>query len=879
MLPKLRRLVRLPWRNASQIADEVDAEFAFHLEMRVAELRATGMDEEDARREAIRRFGNVSEASDYCRRTDARVERARRRSSWIADLRHDLSHAVRHFSRSPGTTALIVLMLGVGIGATTAMFSAVDRLLLHPVKGPDGDRIYSLMRADRSGTAFVEPTTELVRHWRAGVPALEEIATVGGQEVTLTDSRSGDVESLQAGSFSANAPHLLGAQVMLGRSFSSEETKVGGPPVAILGYGLWRRRFGGSSSALGQSIQIDGKSVTIVGVLPADFRVPFVSAGSAQLWLPEIEEPGGTSMAIGKLRLGLTTAELERELRSVLKALAESNKTYAIWDVVAKRPQDYLGNSTRDLLLVLLAAVAIVLLIACANIANILLARALGRQREFVIRAALGAGRSRVLRQVLAESVLLAVAGGTAGVFVAWRALALIVALRPQSLDDLEAVRLEPRVLLVTLAISVLTGVVFGIAPALLTARESFGGALKGTGRTTSGERGAGGLRRALIVGEVALSVVLLVGAGLLIQTLVRLQSAPIGFDPRGLASAEVRLPLDRYRTPRDREAVLPQLLEQVRAIPGVELATWSEGVPPRTGVAFGALEIEGRTLEAADKVTLVGYNSVTPEFFRVVGLSVREGHVITADTALHSVTINERFARKYWPGSSAVGRRFRLGEGNWMTVAAVVSDVTIPNAGEADVVRSLQLYGSFSGEFEGAVLAVRFRGDGAGLYAAIVRATEHVDPLVRVRQLVQATDALERELTRPRFNVVLLTSFAVLGLLLSAAGLYGVIAFSVSQRAREMGIRLALGASPQGLLRLVLGEGARLTMTGLLLGLAGAAAATRALRGLLYDVGPWNGQTFAVAALVLGVVAMAASVVPALRAMRSDPALTLRDE
>ncbi len=649
--------------------------------------------------------------------------------------------------------------------------------------------------------------------------------------------------------------------------------------MAIPGYGLWRRRFGGSRSALGQQIQVDGKAATIVGVLPADFRVPFISAGVAQLWLPEIESPDGTSMAIGKLRAGLTSTELERELRSVLRALAESNKSYAMWDAVAKRPQDYLGEGTRDLLLVLLAAVSIVLLIACANIANILVARALVRQREFVIRSALGAGRWRVLRQVLAESVLLAVAGGSAGVFIAWRALALIVALRPQYLDELEAVRLEPRILFLTLVISVLTGLVFGIAPALVTARESFGGALKGTGRTTSGERGAGGLRRALIVGEVALSVVLLVGAGLLLQTLIRFQAAPIGFKPEGLASTEVRLPLERYPTPRDREEALQRILEQVRAIPGVELAAWCEGVPPRTGVAFGDLEVEGRILSAADKVSLVGYNAVTPEYFRVVGLTLREGHAMSPDTALHAVTINERFARKYWPGTSAVGRRFRLGDGAWMTVAAVVSDVTIPNTGTADIVRSLQLYGPFTGEFEGEVLALRYRGDAAALYTAIVRATASVDPVVRVRQLVRSVDLLERELARPRFNVVLLTSFAALGLLLSAAGLYGVIAFSVSQRAREMGIRLALGASPHGLLRLVLGEGARLTLIGLVLGLAGAAATTRTLRGLLYDVEPWNAQAFAAAAVVLGAVAMAASLFPAWRATRADPALTLREE
>ncbi|MEP7346013.1 MAG: ABC transporter permease [Gemmatimonadaceae bacterium] len=880
-LPKLRRLIRLPWRSRTRIAREIDDEFEFHLDMRANELNARGVASDDARREALQRFGDLGDAREYCRTMDERFERVQQRRSWLADLRYDMQHGLRQMARAPGVTLLIIVTLGLGIGATTAMFSVVYRLLINPVPFADGDRLYNLMRADRNGAAFVQPTGALFGAWRAGVHSLEEVSKFGKKDVTLQGTPPAEPEAVAAGILADNMMHLLRAKPMLGRSFILDETKPGAPSVAMLSYGLWQRRFAGARDVVGRSISVDGTLFTIVGVMARDFAVPFMYGMQPQIWLPEIQQSDGFGVqAVGRLRKGVTQQQLEREMTDVMTQLATTSPEYREWKGAAKRPQDYLGTTTRTLLLTLLGAVGIVLLIACANIANILLARATTRRREFIVRAALGAGQARIVRQLLAESALLAVAGGVAGLLVAWRGLALIIALRPDGLSDLDAVRLEPRILLVALAISLLTGVLFGLAPALLAARGRLGEALKGVSRSSSGDASAARVRNSLVVAEVSLSVVLLVGAGLLVQTLIQIQRAPLGFDPAGLSFAPIVLPVAHYKTATERAAAFDQLLQRARAIPGITDVAWSANVPPRTGITFGELEIAGRTLSPSDKVSVIGYNSVTPDYFRVLGIALKAGTVVSSDTSAHPVVINEKLAQRYWPGTTAVGARLRMSaEGEWSTVAGVVADVTIPNPGETSTAMSLQMYAPFDGSFEDGTLVMRSSSNMSGLFALLAREASAINPRIRIRSVESVATAMQREMARPRFNVALLTTFAALALLLSAAGLYGVIAYSVSQRAREMGIRLALGAPPRALLRLVLSQGARLTIIGLAIGLIAAAASTRLLASQLYGVSPLDPMVFLGAVAVLGAIALAASTVPALRATRVDPVVTLREE
>ncbi len=880
-MPTLRRLIRLPWRNAARIAREIDDEFQFHLDMRAAELHARGIASDEARHEAVRRFGDLGDAREYCRTMDERFERVQQRRSWLADVRYDVQHGLRHMARTPGVTLLLIITLGLGIGATTAMFSVVYRLLINPLPIADGDRMYNLMRSDQRGVSFVPPTRELFTAWRAGVHSLELASTFGKKDVTLSGTPPAEPEGLAAGLIADSMLHLLGAHPELGRSFLADETKPGAPNVTMLSYGLWQRRFGGARDAVGRSLAIDGTQFTIVGVMPRDFAVPFMQGGAPQLWLPEVQSADAFGVqAVGKLRVGYTREQLEREMTDVMSVLAQTAPEYREWKAAAMRPQDYLGTTTRDLLLMLLGAVGIVLLIACANIANILLARATTRRREFTVRAALGAGRARMVRQLLAESTLLAIVGGVAGLLVAWRGLALIVAVRPDGLSDLDAVRLEPSVLLVALGISLLTGLLFGLAPALLAAQEKLGEALKSASRSSSSHASAARFRSSLVVAEVSLSVVLLVGAGLLIQTLVQIQRAPLGFEPAGLSFAPVVLPAARFTTTAARTAAFDQLLRRVRVIPGITHAAWSQGVPPRTGITFGELEIEGRTMSPGDKVSVIGFNSVAPDYFKVLGLSLKAGSVFGSDTSAHPVMINETLAHRYWSGTTAIGARMRMSRtGEWMTIAGVVDDVTIPSTGETSTAMSLQLYAPFDGAFEDGTLVMRSSSNSPGLLALLVREAAAIDPWIRIRSVESVAAAMDRELTGPRFNVALLTAFAGLALLLSAAGLYGVIAYSVSQRAREMGIRLALGAPPRALLRLVVSQGARLTIGGLAIGLAAAAATTRLLADQLYGVSPLDPTVFLGAVVLLGVIALTASTVPALRATRVDPVVTLREE
>jgi predicted permease len=879
--PSHRRWIRLPWRTGLRVRRDIDDEFQFHLDMRVAELVARGVPPETARFEALRRFGDMSDAKEYCRTMDERSIHEARRRDWFAELGSDVRFALRQLRRSPAFTTLAVITLALGIGATTAIFSVVHRLLLDPIPYPDGDRIVNLNRSNLQGNLYVTPTPALVDAWRKGAHSLEAIATFGWKDVQVTGRD--ESEEMKAGTISDNLLGLLGIKPVLGRAVLPEDTRIGAPKVVVLGYGIWQRRYGGARDIIGTAMTIDGAPHTIVGVLPRDFTVPFMDGGVRQLWLPLEDNPDAQgAQALAKVRRGSARDQVDRELTQVMAAAAVAHPEFKEWKALALRPQDYLGSGTRDTLLILLAAVGMVLLIACANVANLLLARASTRDREFAIRAALGAGRWRIVRQLLTESSLLALAGGALGLVVASRGLAIIVALRPERLAELDEVRMSSTVLLVSLALTMLTGVLFGLAPAMFAAGRDIGDTLKSAGRSAAGHRRARRFRSLLVIGEVMLSVLLLVGAGLLVRTMVEMQRADLGFEPGGLTSARIQLDAERYPKRDQRHLVYDQILPRVRAIPGVSEVTWAMGVPPRTGMTFGELQIEGRAFKENERVSALWSQFASPDYFRLTRLPIVAGRAFGRDSSGSDIIINESMARTYWdaPGA-AVGRRLRLSkEGPWSTVVGVVRDVTVPSTGRrTGGSMRFQMYFPFQGDFESATLILRTNGTGPDLTRRISREAAAVDPSIRVREVSSVESQLAAELAGPRFNMSLLVVFAGLALALATVGLYGVVAYSVTQRTREMGIRLALGAGQPAVLRLVMSQGARLTMAGVVAGLLAAAALTRVMVSMLYGVSALDPLTFILVGVVLGLVAAVASYFPARRATRVDPVVALRAE
>jgi putative ABC transport system permease protein len=820
----------------------------------------------------------------------------------------DLKFACRQLLKNPGFTAAAVLTLALGIGANTAIFSVVNAVLLRPLPYPEPGRLVQL-RLDQPGGSSTFIDSNIFFAARDGARSLARVAAYGGGDMTLTGN--GPAERIVAGAVTADFFPLLGVQPALGRNFTPEEDTPNGPKSVILGHGLWQSRFGGDAEVLGRTITLNEQSHTVVGILPARFRYP----EPFQIWTPMalgatggnfvIHGEGMLLKAIARLQPGVTLPQAQAELRTIAHGIQPpgppalqggggeggegrgggGGRGESILALAGLHEQ--VVGDVKGMLLVLLGAVALVLLIACANVANLLLARAAARQREMAVRAALGASPLRVARQLLTESVLLSLAGGGLGLLMAFWGVRALGQWTGASLPSMHGIGIDAWVLAFTLGVSVITGLAFGLAPAVQAWRTDVNGALKEEGRGDTGKH-HNRLRHLLVVSEVAVALVLLIGAGLLLKSFSRLTEVHPGFRTEGVLTFQANL--TDGKAPAQTVNFIEQVVGRLQALPGVQAAAATDTLPLTDFSRIGVAEVEGRppidfrTARREDVIPL-SRPTVTPDYFDVMGIPLKSGHTFTALDARPpggSVVVNESFERQYFPGESAIGKRIRLGAGpgrtaRWQTVVGVVSNVR--QSGLAGDVLPEVYSPDLDDAGETLSFVIRVTGDPSGLIPAVRGAVAEVDPNQPLHNVMTMAQRLADTTTSPRLSTALLGGFAAVALLLAVVGIYGVMSYAVTQRRRELGVRMALGASRSAVLRLVIHGGLRLTLLGVAFGLAGAFALTRHLSSLLYSVTATDPLTFLGITLALTGVALLACWLPARRAARLDPMEALRNE
>ena len=793
----------------------------------------------------------------------------------------DLAFAVRQLRRHPAFSAIAILTLALGIGVTTAMFSVVHRVLLDPIPFRDGDRIVRLYEGMRGALSsgpgedvLVTPSIGLVRAWRARSRTLEQIVMLQPryQKAMLGDSREPDLVRVEA--ISADFPSFLGVRPVLGRGFVAQETEPASAPTAVLGYGLWRSRFGSSRDVIGRTLVVDDTARTIVGVMPPGIALP--GEDPVAVWLPlVVRSDTDDVIAWARLRRGVSVESARRELAGILSTTTNPQPWEGRLSVHVVLLRDYLGPRVERALALIASAVGLVLLIACGNVANLLLARAAGRQRELSMRTALGASRWRLVRQFVTESSCLTLIAAALGVFLAWRVIVVVAATRPAALDALDAARLDPTVLLWTVGIAVATGLLFGTVPLLLGAGRNPSDVLKSASRTAAGGRDAARLRAALIVGEVALAVTLLIGAAVLLRAVRVLEGEDVGFDPHNLTTAYVVLPIPKYQSSVQAKPVIERLASEVRLLPGVTTVTIAGGAPPFAGISFGSIHVADRPSGVADSATRLGFNEVQPDYFSVLRLPIVAGRILDNDTTAHTAMVSTEMASHYWPNTSALGKRFRFGRaGPWQVVVGIVRETQAPGA---TMPLPYQLYEPLTFG-RGGVLIIRTRGASPTLISSVTGLARAIDRRIRVDGSSMDAEFAALFAGR-RFAMLLLTVFASFALVLSTVGLYGVIAYSVVQRTREMGVRMALGARPAAITQLVVFDGAKLAGAGVVAGALLALVLGRVLRSQLAEVGSLDPVLFLAVGTLMSAAALVAAYIPARRAARVDPAIALRAE
>lgn len=871
----LTRRLRALLKRADMEA-ELDDELRFHLEKEVEENVRRGMSPAEARRTALLDFGGVEAVKEECR--DVRGVRP------LKDMWQDLRYAVRVLLMRPGFTLVAVATLTLGVGAASAIFSVVNSVLLRPLPFKDAERLVQVWETNLKRGWTRDTISPLnFEDWRTQNRSFESVAAYEYEGMVLAEGEA--PERFVGIRASSDFFRVLGVEPILGRGFLPGEERPGASRVAVVSSRLWQSRLGGGADVVGRPLTLNGEAYTVVGVMPPGFEFP---SRGVDLWVPALDLSRPRSdhymYAVARLKPSLTLETAQADIDGVARRLSEQYPNTNGNGGVALVPlhEEIVGKARLPLLL-MLGAVGLLMLIACVNVANLLLARASGRQKEIALRAALGASRWRIVRQLLTESVLLGVLGGGFGALLSVWLVRLIVTASGGGIPRSQEVAVDARALVFTLAASVLTGLLFGLAPALNFSVPDLNRTLKEGAKGVAGGRRQARAQGALVVSEIALALVLLAGAGLLARSYARLSHVDPGFNADGALTARISLSWSRYKD-EDRQALFfAQVLERVRALPGVSHAGAVSDLPfsgSRTGQSF---DIEGRTNGADDLTPSADYRKVSPGYFEAMGIALLRGRDFTERDDKSSTpvaVVNEAFARRFFDGGEVLGKRLVYKEGERQVsreVVGVVADLkheSLAGEGAPEVyVPFMQRPNSWM------FLAVRGGGDMTALAGSVRAAAREVDPGEPVYGVLTMRQRLDQSLAPQRFNASLLVAFASAATLLAAVGIFGVLSFQIAQRRHEIGIRMALGARASDVLKLVVGRGLRLVLTGVVIGLTVSLALTRLMTSLLFGVSATDPATLVTISLGLIGVSMLAVYLPARRATKVDPLIALRYE
>ena len=886
------RRERRIWRDTGADADD---EIAFHLEMRERDFRERGLTAEAARQAAQRRFGSAEAISRQVRAIDDQSARQKRRTGMWTDFRQDVKHAIRGLRRAPAFTAVAILTLALGIGANTAIFTVINTALLRPLPYTDGDRLVFVWNVYQGKGDNLGPGRMV--DIRRQATSFSGFAGIAHLSYTLTGS--GEVEKIAASSVSSSFFDVLGARPLLGEPF---HTNAADPSAVVLSHAVWKRRFGADPSIVGRTITLNGRPRLVMAVMRPDFFWPTIGTRPGATPGPELWVPGGAGdiprtavdedrdmtanrhagylRAVARLKPGVTMAQARAELAAVGDRISRDHPGDGGRSATVRPIREQFFGPVERPLFILAGVVTLVLAIACANVAGLLLGRGAARRRDLALRRALGATRARVIRQLLTESTVLALGGAIGGLALAWWGTAALRALAPTDFIGDQPLHLDLRVLAFALLISVACGLAFGAFPALQLSRDSLAGALSEGGARSSGARRTGRTRDVLVAIEIAVAVVLLVGSVLFVRSFLSLTRVDVGLDTRNLLTFDVNLTGERAQAQAKQVQFYEALQQRLSQVPGVR-AVGAAVTLPIGGDDFGTGYVaEGIPAADPNAPPRAGYQVVTPGYFAAMGIPLKAGRdVRSADTgqAQPVVLVNEAFAREVWPGQDPIGKglKFDPEATTWTRVIGVVGDIR--HLGPATPPRPEVYQPDTQRSFPFMAFVVRTEADPAAVVPSLRRAVAELDPALPLGGLRTMDEHLRRSLSKPRFFSTLVTAFGALAVTLALIGIYAMMAWSVSERRREFAIRLALGAGSPALVAMVVRHALVLAVIGITAGLLGARAAAAVVSGLLFGIQPTDPSAFALTALIVGSVALAACVIPVRRAIRVDPVSVLR--